>query len=219
MEWQHPWTSMICGPTGCGKTEFVKRFLRNIDRMSTVKFARIILYYSEWQKGYLDFGKNLEFHEGLPQSEDFSNDDRPKLVIIDDLMRESSNKTIVDLFTKGSHHKNISVIFITQNLFHQGHGQRDISLNSNYIVVFKNPRDRAQIQHMSRQIYPERSRFLQEAYFDATTPPHGYLLLDLKQSTPENLRVRTSIFPDDKCNYVYVPKGIRTPSSHIDVQS
>ena len=37
--------------------------------------------------------------------------------------------------------------------------------------------------------------FVQEAYQDATTKPHGYLVADLKQSTPEILRYRTKIFP------------------------
>ena len=148
--WKHPWTSMICGPTGCGKTFFVKRFFRNIDTMSDTKFDRILFYYSEWQPSYTEYGDNVEFREGLPRNDDYVNDLRPKLIVIDDLMREASDNAVVDLFTKGSHHKNISVIFITQNLFHQGRGMRDISLNANYIVVFKNPRDRAQIQHLAR---------------------------------------------------------------------
>ena len=80
-----------------------------------------------------------------------------------------------DLFTKGSHHKNISVMFITQNIFHKSTHSRDISLNASYIVLFKNPRDRAQIQHLVRQIYPEDSKFLQEAYQDATAKGHGYI--------------------------------------------
>lgn len=174
--------------------------------MCDTHFQRILFYYSEWQSGYSEYGKSIEFRDGLPQPADYSSDNEcPKLIIIDDLMRESSNNTIVDLFTKGSHHKNLSVVFITQNLFHQGHGQRDISLNANYIVVFKNPRDRAQFQHLARQIYPENPRFLQEAYHDATSKPHGYLLLDLKQSTPDNCRFRTNIFPSDGFSYVYVP--------------
>lgn len=174
--------------------------------MADVEFARIMFYYSEWQSGYSEYGKNVEFLEGLPQNSDFNDDKRPKLIVIDDLMRESSNNAIVDLFTKGSHHKNISVMFISQNIFHQGRGQRDISLNTNYIVIFKNPRDRAQIAHLARQIYPEDPKFLQEAYHDATSKPHGYLLLDLKQSTADNCRFRSCIFPDDLRNFVYVPR-------------
>lgn len=197
---------MICGPTGCGKTYFVKKNLKFVRRMSSEPFERVIFYYSEWQTAYTNYGTSIEFREGLPQSADYSNDPRAKLIIIDDLMRESSNNSVVDLFTKGSHHKNLSVMFLTQNLFHQGHGQRDISLNANYIVIFKNPRDRAQIQHMARQVCPENPRFLQEVYYDATAKPHGYLLLDLKQSTPENCRYRTDIFPDDPYHYVYVPR-------------
>lgn len=184
--------------------------------MADISFKRVLFYYAEWQDAYRQLqcafakkeGNVIEFREGLPQTDDYSHDPlTPKLVIIDDLMRESSScNVIVDLFTKGSHHKNLSVILITQNLFHQGRGQRDISLNSNYIVVFKNPRDRAQIRHLARQVYPADPKFLEEAYFDATSQPHGYLLLDLKQSTPDKYRFRTNIFPDDALHYVYVPR-------------
>lgn len=132
---------------------------------------------------------------------------RPKLLIIDDLMREASNNVVLDLFTKGSHHKNLSIIFISQNLFHKGSGQRDISLNTNYIVLFKNPRDRAQIQYLSRQVCPENPKFLTQVFYDATLKSHSYLFLDLKQSTPENCRFRTSIFPDDECQYVYISRN------------
>jgi len=63
-------------------------------------------------------------------------------------MRESSCDAIVDLFTKGSHHKNLSVILISQN---QGRSPWSTwSLNANYIVVFKNPCDRTQIYHLTR---------------------------------------------------------------------
>ena len=88
-------------------------------------------------------------------------------------MRESSCDVILDLFTKGSHHKNISVIFIMQNIFHKGKSQRDIRLNTKYIVLYKNPRDRAQIQHLARQVHPEDPNFCK-------TPT----------STPRTLRIR-----------------------------
>ena len=156
--------------------------------MSNVHFDRIIVYYSEWQSTYKELGNDIEFHEGLPKNSDFVDDPRPKLIIIDDLMRESSGGSgvIANLLTKGSHHNNLSVIFITQNLFHKG--QREISLNSNYIVIFKNTRDKSQIQYLARQVCPENPQFLQETYLDATKYAHSYLLLDLRQDTPDNCR-------------------------------
>ena len=94
---------MLSGPTGCGKTVYVQKFLKYIDSVSNTLFDRIILYYGEWQSGYRDLGKDIEFREGLPLSNDWVNDPKPKLIIIDDLMRESSSGgVIVNLFTKGS---------------------------------------------------------------------------------------------------------------------
>lgn len=207
VRWKHPWTSLICGPSGAGKSFFIKNFLKYIDEMSDTKFSRIIVYFGEWQPTYREYGENVEFKEGLPQSSDFTSDSKPKLLIIDDQMNNPSTGTIVsDLFTKWSHHRNLSVFFITQNIFHQARGSRDISLNTSYIVLFKNPRDRAQIQHLARQIWPENPKFIQESYIDATSNPHGYILFDLKQKTPENCRIRTTIFPFNQHHYVYVPK-------------
>ncbi|KAL6433564.1 hypothetical protein ACFW04_006567 [Cataglyphis niger] len=212
VRWKHLWTSIVCGPMGCGKTIFVKTFFRHLTTMLDVRFERILFYYAEKNEyannTMVKSKKNIiKFHKGLPCPEDYSNDPLfPKLVIIDDLMRKSSScDAIVDLFTKGSHHKNLSVILISQNLFHQRRGQRDISLNANYIIVLKNPRDRAQI-HLARQVYPDDSKFMEEAYYDATSRPHEYLLLDLKQSTSDEYRFRTCIFPDDTWHYAYVPR-------------
>ena len=123
IHWKHLWTSIIAGQTGRGKSMFVKNFVKYITQMSDTPFDRIIVYYAEWQGGYLDYGKNIEFVEGLPQSSDFASYSQPKLIICDDLMGESSNSSIIDIFSRGSHHRNLSVIFITQNLFHQGPGQ------------------------------------------------------------------------------------------------
>ena len=93
------------------------------------------------------------------------------------------SKDVCDLFTKGSHHKNISVILITQNVFHQGRFCRDISLNAKYSVALKNFRDKSQFQYLARQVHPEDSDSLYKAYLDATERPHGYLILDFAQDT------------------------------------
>ena len=63
-------------------------------------------------------------------------------MILDVLLNDVYSKQVCDLFTKGSHQRNISVILLTQNLFHQGRYCRDISLNSKYLVLLKNVRDK-----------------------------------------------------------------------------
>ena len=80
---------------------------------------------------------------------------RPCLIILDDLLNEVYSKDFCGLFTKGSHRRNISVILITQNLFHQGRFCSDISLNAKYSVALKNVRDKSQFQYLARQVNPE----------------------------------------------------------------
>jgi hypothetical protein len=118
-----------------------------------------------------------------------------------------SCQQVCDLFTRGSHHRNISVILITQNLFHQGRHCRDISLNAHYVVALKNVRDKKQFQYLAQQVYPEDSGSLYTAYLDATSRPHGYLLLDLTQDTNDGLRFRTAIFPSEQPLVVYSDIG------------
>lgn len=54
------------------------------------------------------FGTNIKNYEGIPDMEMFS-DQKPRLVILDDMMREADDR-VVDIFTKGSHHCNHSVV-------------------------------------------------------------------------------------------------------------
>ena len=200
----HPFTGVISGPTGCGKSHWVMNFIRNIDVMMKPRPDRIIWCYAEKQ---LDLEQELssvvEFREGMPDPDDFDGSERV-LIIVDDFMSEC-NSNITSLFTKGSHHRNISVWFLIQNFFHQGKEIRSITLNAHYILLFKNPRDRQQQAILARQMYGKNSRMLEEAYADATARPHGYLLIDLKQQTPDNQRLRTNVLPEENLA-VYVGK-------------
>ena len=120
-------------------------------------------------------------------------------------MAETDSR-VTNLFTKKSHHSNTSVIYLVQNLFSKNKESRTISLNSQYMIVFKNPRDVTQMTTLAKQMYPGRVKFVQEAFADAASTPYGYLLIDLKQNTPDDMRLRTSILPDDAHQWVYVPK-------------
>ena len=93
--------------------------------------------------------------------------------MLDDLMDSAYSTKVSQLFNKGSHHRNISLVLITQNLSQQGPSSRDILLNSKYIVVFKNPRDKTQIVHLARQVYPENISSFHKTYLDVYKDPHS----------------------------------------------
>jgi GTPase SAR1 family protein len=197
---------MVVGASFSGKSTFTKRLIEN--RMFEPFPERIVWCYGIYQPLYdemLTLG--VEFIEGFP-SELYETLDSSKstLIVIDDLMDEvQDNKTLTKFFTKGCHHKNVTIIFILQNLFPQGKHCRTISLNTQYIVVFKNTRDKSQINCLGKQMFPGRSKYFQEAYLDATKARGGYLFLDLKPDTPDDWRVRTNIFPTED-TVVYASK-------------
>lgn len=144
------------------------------------------------------------FHEGIPDYTVFS-DGKPRLIVIDDQVQEC-NASVVSLFTRGSHHYNISVIVLTQNIFFANSCFRTMSLNAHYIILFKNPRGMDQISCIARQVVPNNVKFFQESYKDSCKEPHSYLLLDMTQGCDDELRFRTKIFPDDKnCTTIYIP--------------
>jgi hypothetical protein len=148
--------------------------------------------------------RTVEFQEGLPSVDQFDGRQRV-LLIIDDLMNEA-DQNVCNLFTRLSHHRNVSVVFITQNLFHKSKFVRTMNLNTHYIVMFKNPRDASRVVILARQMYPGKNQFLVEAYEDATKEQHGNQLIDLKPDTDDRYRIRTTIFPDDPRQYAYLPK-------------
>ena len=201
--WQHPFTCVVAGPTGCGKTQWVVNFLENITEIMHPPASRIVYSYGEWQPIYTTLPSHVELQEGLSDLPEYARE--TTLLVIDDQMDEV-NKNVLRLFTKGSHHRNISVIYIVQNLFGKNKDYRTISLNAHYLVIFKNPRDASQITHLAKQMYPGQNRYVQEAFTLATREPYGYLLLDLKQSTPDALRLRGRIFPGEE-NEVYIQKN------------
>lgn len=228
LQFKHPFTCMVAGPTSSGKTTLVRRILQNHDLLFyniDGDILRIMWAYGQWQSLYTkDIGQNVEclYVSGLP-SEDDIKEANPHLIVIDDLMAElGNNKKLSNLFTKGSHHNNISIIFIAQNIFHQGSQMRTVSLNCHYTIIMKNPRDKSQLNVLGRQMFPNNTKFFLEAYQDATGDndsedrkvEFGYLLIDLKQDTPNKLRLRTRITPEehekiykrDLISVIYIPK-------------
>jgi hypothetical protein len=116
-----------------------------------------------------------------------------KLIILDDMMEMLDSVMLSKIFTVHVHHNNLSCIFLTQNLFQKSKHLRTISLNTQYIMVFKSPRDTMQIKTLGRQMHGS-GQFLEAAFHDCTKEPYGHLLIDFRQNTPENIRVRSNVF-------------------------
>ena len=111
------------------------------------------------------------------------------------MTQSGGDKGIADIFTKVSHHWNLSVINIVQNIFHQGRGTRNIRLNALYIVLFKSPRDKQHISVLARQVNPAHVEEFMKSYEEATKRPHGYLMLDLKPTTHDQHRLKSNVLP------------------------
>ena len=202
--WPHPFTACISGPSSCGKTFFLTRFINSITEMVHPIPEEIIYCYSEYQPLFDSLKeRGVIFHEGIPDVDSWTPGKR-RLVILDDLMSEADER-VTRIFTKISHHRSMSVIEVVQNIFGKNKEQRTISLNSHYIVIFKNPRDKSQIINLGKQIYLGQNEFVREAFKSATEKPNSYILFDLRQETCDQLRVRTNIFPGE-VHTVYIPK-------------
>jgi pyruvate-formate lyase len=110
--------------------------------MMTSTQDRILWCYGEYQTLY-GIVDGVDFQQGLPDLDTLDPRDK-HLIILDDLMDEADQR-VASLFTKKSHHRNISFMYIVQNLFHRGKHHRTISLNAHYMALFKIPRDVSQI--------------------------------------------------------------------------
>lgn len=182
------------------KNQVVKRFLESGEEVIDGAPENIIWCYGIYQPAHDQIQRSIPeitFVEGVPSDlETLTNPSIRNLAVIDDLMQELGNdQRIANLFTKGSHHRNLSIIFILQNIFHRGKELRDMSLNCHYLVLFKSPHDSSQVTNLTKQMFPGHTKYMQKSFQDATKRPYGYLLCDLKPETPTDFRLRTKIFP------------------------
>ena len=166
-------------------------------------------HYGAWQHRFTEVESSdsrFEFVEGLPTHDDVPRGTMHTVMVIDDLMVEvSKSKTAMDIFTKQSHHRNMTVLFLVQKLYCCTHNTTFTSHNANLMVLFKNPRDISSVQTLGRQMYTGNHKLLAEAYTDATKRPHSYLVVNSHQKTDDRMRVIGNLFEETNPP-VYIPK-------------
>ena len=138
---------------------------------------------------------SVNYFKGIPNPDNLETYSS-QIIVLDDLMGDI-NKEIKDLFTKLSHHKNISVILIVQNLFNQNRFMRDISLNTHYFILMKGLRNLQQIKILGQQIFGDKAKNLVKIFKHATDTQFGYLIIDVHPHSNDKYRLRTRIFREE----------------------
>ena len=126
-----------------------------------------------------DFMRGVEFVKGIPpnlEGEGYFNPNVRNLLVLDDLMMEAGkDQRITHVYTRGSHHRNLSVITLMQNFF--GSGTKTIRRNSHYLVLFDMPADRQEIHTIAQQMFPGNRNCLLHKYEEAVSMPYGHLVI------------------------------------------
>ena len=202
---KHPFSMIVNGARGSGKSVFVKNLLQS---EFIHPFPNKILWlYNSYQPELFNALKlnqfNIEFRNDLDEKYPENT-----LIVIDDFMESASNsKDILNLFVNGRHTKN-SVVFLTQVLFFKSKYMRSFHLNTDYFVLLKTPRDRQQYKTLAQQIFIKDYEWFLNAVDTALGREFGHIFIDLGNTTPDLSRVQGNIFDNPNKITVYAPKKL-----------
>ena len=183
----------ISGPSGCGKTVFISNLLKNLDNFAVEPPKVLIYVYRIWQEKYEEMGVDYFIEDGPDLEKKIKNiaKNQPTLVVFDDLINSESTPSIAKFFTVDGRHMNMSMIFVTQKMFVNDNSFREISGNSSYFVIFKNPRHQSEIRTLASQM---GKKDLVKYYERATEKPHSYLFINLTQQCHDQVRFTSHLF-------------------------
>ena len=188
-----PSNILVVGPSGSGKTVFVGNLLIERERYFRPVPDRIHYCYGAMQPllETLRDEHGIGMSEGVPTPEDLTRwFPRGGLLVLDDLMEEGGqDKNVLDLFTKYSHHRNIKVIYLCQDMFPREKYAKTINRQAHYIIAFKSPRDQLGFKNLVLQAFPNHWKEVMDTFSKATQRPFGYIMLDLHPATDDRMRV------------------------------
>ena len=112
------------------------------------------------------------------------------LCIFDDMITSPNLNIISNLFLVDGRHNNLSMVFITQKLFVNND---EISQNSDYFIIFKNPHHMQEIHHLNSQMNLGKNE-LTLYYKLATTNPFSYIMINLTQECDDKVKYLSNLF-------------------------
>ena len=209
---EKPFRLIVGGGSGSGKTEFVKKLVQN-DHFSS-PFDKIIYCYPEYLTEIpAEFSQIVEHVPGLPNDNYFATLEKNTLIILDDMMTECGNSTsIMKLFSVIARKRNLSIIFIVQNIYDNSKQFRNIRLNATGFVLFKFYAATDVTQRILRDLGIKElisKKKLDEIY----SSPFAYIMIDAHPMRHSQFAtIKSNIFDDNfsiynHMEYVAIPKA------------
>src|SRR6218665_1048663 len=96
--------------SGCGKTQFTLRFINHLEHMVRPNIDKVLWCYGIYQEIFDKYSK-VHFHGGLPDLNVF--DGKYKTLLILDYLTSETDERVTKIFTKLSHHRNVSVLYLS----------------------------------------------------------------------------------------------------------
>lgn len=200
-----PANFQVIGQSQSGKSHLVLELLNRPDLFDQ-PIDNILFFYGI-ETDHLPSGPRFHLIKGLPDPEMLktlcARDRQHRVVVIDDLLTETlANKDLlIQLFTRISHHMNISIFLLSQSLFDV---PRIIRNNSHYMILFKALLDKLNISNLARQLFPGQSSYFMQSFADACDRNWGYLCVSAHpKEVQQHFRLCTDLLGVPKC---YLPK-------------
>lgn len=206
-----PTIGVISGTSGSGKTCILLKMLQQKEYMFDKPIERVLLCYKIWQPIYEQFkqifGQRISFKDNLPCQEDIdflTEGSHHSLLITDDMCKAvGDSELITSVHQVQSHHRNMSYINISHNLFSKSKFSRDQSLCVHFILVLRSPRDQSQLLFLGRQTFPHYSKAIVQAYSEVMNKSdmsHPYLFINLSPGSDPKHTLLANIFEGEVLN-------------------
>ena len=125
-QFHSPTSIAIFSPPYSGKSTLMRNILEHADKLFVTPPEFVVYCYKEWLPMFEEmkhFVGNLILHQGVPTQEEMEQWAQGKhfILVLDDLQQAcEKDKEVAEMFTGGSHHLNISLIYLCHNIFGKG---------------------------------------------------------------------------------------------------
>ena len=209
---QKPFRLMISGGSGTGKSTLLQKLINESHFSSP--FDKIIYCYPEYlDEPPMNFDQIVENRPGIPDLMYFSSLPRNSLIIYDDLMNEcGKSDDIMKLFSVIARKRNLSIIFIVQNIYDSNRHFRNLRLNATGFIMFNFYADKDVNKRLLRDLNVQ-SRVPKHLLDQIYSEPFSYIYVDIHPERRSNFDiVRGNIFEKNfsiynKMEYIAIPKS------------